>query len=282
MIVFFCVANMKTIVNKLWKSGAITDPKLLPGEQGNGHWDWSWLEKWMAGRSWDGHAISKEIPDVSSLQSHEESQPDSGYTNTSGKMWKPSSAPGLPSPARSKVVKPHASVQTPSAYRYSRPAAAKSQLTHPQDFGLVEENEADFLKARSSALAPTTSKGSSKQSTTSSSVHDDDDLRPVPSYMASTKSAKAKSRSQSTPKQRSAIPEKDTLSSSAKKRLSYPLTGSLNGTSGPLKSSNRQQGPPRSPGLKGMSGPLNLYHSYNDVSIGSIASLNGQMRRRFK
>eukprot|EP00250_Pteridium_aquilinum_P035380 c9287_g2_i1 orf=264-1646(+) len=190
--------------HQLWKSGAIPDRMLLTGDQGDGHWDWSWLEKWMAGRSWDGHAaISKEIPDVSSLKSHEESQPDSGYTNTSTKMWKPSSTPGLRSPARSKIVKPHAYTQQPLlTQQYSRPLTAKSRSAHPHNFGLTDENEGDFSKTRSLALVPAAnSKGSSKQSTTSSSVHDDEDCHALPSYMASTKSAKAKSRSQSTPKQ---------------------------------------------------------------------------------
>ncbi|KAI5072498.1 hypothetical protein GOP47_0012604 [Adiantum capillus-veneris] len=273
--------------HQLWKSGAIPESMLLAAEHDNGHWDWNWLEKWMAGRSWDGHAVTKEIPDVSSLKSHEELQPDSAYTHTSTQKWQPSSTPVPMSPARSRISKPLSYAPPPSsAHQYSRPAiSAKGPPAHllrSQNFTPADKKDGEFLKTRSSGLVPVASKGSSKQSTTSSSAHDDDEFRPVPSYMASTKSAQARSRSQSTPKQRSTTPERENVTVTVKKRLSYPISGSLIGSSGPLKSSGRQQGPQRSPGLRGISGPLHLYHSYNDVSIGSIASLNGQTRRRFK
>lgn len=69
-----------------------------------------------------------------------------------------------------------------------------------------------------------------KNSRTGSSIADDDSLvnSPcVPNYMASTHSAqaKARSRSLSTPKQRSVTPEREKImSSSVRKRLSFPTT----------------------------------------------------------
>ncbi|MCO5592823.1 hypothetical protein L7F22_046826 [Adiantum nelumboides] len=270
--------------HQLWKSGAIPESLLPAVEHGNGHWDWNWLEKWMAGRSWDGQAVNKEVPDESSLKSHEEPQLDSAFTHPSTQKWQSSPIPPLMSPSRHRILKPLSYAQPPSStHQYSSPAiSAKSHPAHPlhsQNFTHTDKEEGDFLKARSSALVPAASKGSSKQSTTSS----DEEFRPVPSYMASTKSAQAKNRSQSTPKQRSSTPERENLTATVKKRLSYPIMGSSIGNSGgPLKSFGRQQGPQRILGLKGISGPLHLYHSYNEVSIGSIASLNGQTRRRFK
>ena len=139
--------------------------------------------------------------------------------------------------------------------------------------------------ATSLVSAPT--RFGSRQSIASSSVRDDDSLisfSNVPSYMARTQSSKAKVRSQSTPKQRPITPEEATISSCAKKRLSFPpvVVDPFVGASGPSKSTNRPLGPQRSPSLKGHSGPLKYDRYFNEVIVDSGASRNGDFHRHAK
>ncbi|KAH7281497.1 hypothetical protein KP509_36G050800 [Ceratopteris richardii] len=273
--------------HQLSKSGLIPESVLHASESGDGHRDWNWLEKRMSGRSWDDSSITTDIPDVSSLRSNEDSHPDSKHAHGSRRDWLSSSTLNQGSPVGPKNTKSHSHYNSPQVHQYIRPEiGAKAQIhsmhtPRLQDFSFVDIKEGDFRKTRSPALLATSMKGSSKHNTLNSSVNDEE-IRSVPSYMASTRSTQAKSRSQSTAKQRSITPERDNVQSvNAKKRLSYPVTKSSAGNSGPLKAI-RQQAPQRSPVLKGLSGPFHLYHSYHEGSIGSIAPSNVQIRRAFK
>lgn len=93
----------------------------------------------------------------------------------------------------------------------------------------------------------------------------------VPNYMAATESAKARSRSHSTPRQRPSTPERERGGSSVKKRLSYPVPEPHYSSVGIGYSSSFSQSL-RSPSFKslhnsGYYGLDNLSSCYND-SVG--------------
>lgn len=234
----------------------------------------------MAGRSWDGRAIDKDVPEVSSTKSLEEIQMDIGSVKTPTSF----SALGRASPpiinAASKVAKQSIHIQSPTTPQAStKPMTSNGRSASPRsNRTLDEEGSATARSTPSLVSAPT--RFSSRQSVASSSVRDDESLvsfSTIPSYMAPTQSAKAKARSQSTPKQRPANAE-DPLSS-AKKRLSFPQAEPCAAaTSGPLKPT-RPPGPQRSPSMKGHSGPLKFDRTLNEVIVDTS---NGEFRRQFK
>ncbi|EHA8586897.1 Protein IQ-DOMAIN 14 [Cocos nucifera] len=78
----------------------------------------------------------------------------------------------------------------------------------------------------------------------------------VPNYMAATESAKARSRSQSAPRQRPSTPEREQRSGSAKKRLSFPVPEPYIGGSGGGYSQSL-----RSPSFKGANGRFGVEQS---------------------
>lgn len=267
--------------HKLWKSAPNSDGTKLANDQVSPRLDWSWLERWMAGRSWDGRTIDKDAPDVSSVKSIEDIQMDTSSVKTRTSF----SAHGRTTPsissAPSKLSKPSAHNHSPTTPQTlikpmtsngGRSASPRSNRT------LEEEGNATARSTPSLVSAPT--RFSSRQSVASSSVRDDESLvsfSTVPSYMATTQSAKAKVRSQSTPKQRPAMLDNDALSS-AKKRLSFPQAEPSMNASGPLKSA-RPPGPQRSPSLKGHSGPLKYDRVLNEVIVDSA---HGDFCRQFK
>lgn len=268
------------VSHQLWKSLPKADSTQVTSEQENARLDWSWLERWMAGRSWDGRAIDKDVPEVSSTKSLEEIQMDIGSVKTPTSF----SALGRASPpiinAASKVAKQSIHIQSPTTPQAStKPMTSNGRSASPRsNRTLDEEGSATARSTPSLVSAPT--RFSSRQSVASSSVRDDESLvsfSTIPSYMAPTQSAKAKARSQSTPKQRPANAE-DPLSS-AKKRLSFPQAEPCAAaTSGPLKPT-RPPGPQRSPSMKGHSGPLKFDRTLNEVIVDTS---NGEFRRQFK
>lgn len=233
----------------------------------------------MAGRTWDGRAIDKDVPEVSSTKSLEEIQMDIGSIKY------PSSVSGLgrasPSVSNSglKVMKQSIHTQSPTTPQTNtKPMTSNGRSGSPRSNRTLDEDGSTTARSTPSLVSAPT-RFSSRQSIASSSVRDDESLvsfSTVPSYMATTQSAKAKARSQSTPKQRPAISE-DALSS-AKKRLSFPQVEPIITTSGPLKPT-RPPGPQRSPSLKGHSGPLKYDRLLHEVIVDSS---NREVRRQFK
>ncbi|XP_008776838.1 protein IQ-DOMAIN 1-like [Phoenix dactylifera] len=78
----------------------------------------------------------------------------------------------------------------------------------------------------------------------------------VPNYMAATESAKARSRSQSAPRQRPSTPEREQRSGSAKKRLSFPVPETYIGGGGGGYSQSL-----RSPSFKSANGQFGVEQS---------------------
>lgn len=168
----------------------------------NQHWGWSWLERWMAARPWENRMLDSRDGRKGKPHSfsHEtESVTDSNYT--------PPSAPKTTKVASSKGSI-HGSVRDYSSFSGSiRTSPTRSRGSHsfqnqPSTTSFDKQHQRDGLSgpiymdhhasAMSSAPRP---------------QRDRPALAPIDcniprSYMAPTKSAKAKVRSQSTPKQR--------------------------------------------------------------------------------
>lgn len=240
----------------------------------------------MAGRPWDARA-SKDTPEISSIKSLEEPPLDSAclFPGNNKKVLHTQTLSSAPSTAAFKSLKQPPYFQSPSTPQSCKPVTSSARSSSPRSTSrnLADDGNALSTGRSTPSLVSAPQRFSSKHSIASSSVRDDESLisfPAVPSYMASTQSAKAKVRSHSTPKQRPGTPEKEPLSS-VKKRLSFPQSETFVGASGPLKSI-KPPGPQRSPSLRGHSGPLKLDRSFHEISIDSIASLNSEMRRQYK
>ncbi|KAH8957711.1 hypothetical protein BDL97_07G106200 [Sphagnum fallax] len=121
----------------------------------------------------------------------------------------------------------------PSSLKSVRPASPCSRVRRD---GPEEDGSAISTTARST---PSMTIGNPRFGThysTGGSIRDDESLASspaVPNYMQATQSARNKVRSHSTPKQRPGLSEKDGWST-AKKRLSFPISEDLISSSGPL------------------------------------------------
>ena len=211
----------------------------------------------MVGRSWDGHAIEKDVLEVPYTKKNIEDimRANSVKNHTVGHI-------------ATRLSRQPSYSHSPNAPSMNRPIPNNGRSDSPRSSRNFDE---DGRNTPSLVSAPT--RFSSRHSVGSSSVRDDESLMSfstLPNYMATTRSSKAKVRSQSTPKQRPDTQEESI--SFAKKRLSFPC---------PLKST-RPLGPQRSPSLKGHSGPLKYGRYLDEVSFDSSASWNGDFRRHFR
>lgn len=102
----------------------------------------------------------------------------------------------------------------------------------------------------------------------------------TPNYMAATESAKARVRSQSTPRQRPSTPERERVTGSAKKRLAYPVPESCSG--GPNIESGGLSQEFRSPSFKSVLEQRSNFSScYTDSLGGEISPCSTtDLRRR--
>ncbi|XVF76496.1 hypothetical protein PTKIN_Ptkin13bG0270900 [Pterospermum kingtungense] len=182
----------------------------------NPSWGWSWLERWMASRPWEVHSMTEkeQLNDQSSVKSArsnfggEISKAYARYQHNREKQspkasQKPNQTSSLLSPFTPKPA------STPS--RKLKSASPRSSVVGPDD------------DARS--MVSVQSERNRRHSIAGSSVDDDESLASspaFPSYMVPTKSAKAKTKSQ-TPlgPEANGTPEKGPIAST-KKRLSYP------------------------------------------------------------
>lgn len=219
-----------------WKSSSRSSNPMFV-DPNNPHWGWSWLERWMAakpsegGRTGTNKESNGDHVSVKSLSLNlGEGEITKAFKSRSIKLDKSSpTTPKLTRPAsRLSPSTPSAKV-TPIVVK-KKPAAPKNGL--PQ----VDDDVRSVLSVQSERPR--------RHSIATSTVRDDESLTSspsVPSYMAATKSARAKSRLQGSPLVDAAetTPEKVVAVGSVKKRLSFPAGAA---SPSPMR---RHSGPPK-------------------------------------
>ncbi|CAH9099077.1 unnamed protein product [Cuscuta epithymum] len=173
-----------------WKKSSRASNVLLFMDPTNPQWGWSWLERWMGGRSLDA-----------------QSTPDGGEIITK-------------SFARHQLNN-EPPVSSPSKLPVSSVAARKLKLQSPRVSTTSQDDE--DMKSTPSMKSERNRRHSTAGST--KSVRDDESLasfQSTPSYMTPTKSTKAKTRMHSPLGLDNGTPEKGSAGSGVKKRLSYP------------------------------------------------------------
>ncbi|GMP85188.1 hypothetical protein CsSME_00038445 [Camellia sinensis var. sinensis] len=210
-----------------WKK--CTKPtSLMFMDPNNPQWGWSWLERWMAARSWEPRTTTgKEL-------NNDKSSIKSASLNTTGvEITKAYTRhllnSGKPSPTSSQKPSrpstPPSKAASSTVSRKIKPASPRGSMFSPDD--------------DAKSVFSVQSERNRRHSIAGSSVRDDESLAgspSVPSYMASTKSAKAKSRMQSPLGLENETLEKEYSAGSVKKRLSFPAS--------PARP-RRHSGPPR-------------------------------------
>ncbi|KAK4437725.1 protein IQ-DOMAIN 1 [Sesamum alatum] len=200
-----------------WKKSA-KSTNLLFMDPTNPHWGWSWLERWMAARSWESqNTADHKDPNSDRLSSKNAVGTAGGeITKSFARHQLNSDSPSSPGTQKPSS---HLSPSTPPSKAASSLAARKLKPASPRGSVVSQDDE-------SRSIFSVQSERNRRHSIASSSVRDDESLASspsVPSYMAPTHSAKAKSRLPSPLGMENGrnTPEKGSVGS-AKKRLSYP------------------------------------------------------------
>ncbi|XP_009626665.1 protein IQ-DOMAIN 2-like [Nicotiana tomentosiformis] len=185
-----------------WKKSS-RSANLLFMDPTNPQWGWSWLERWTGARPWETQSLSeKECKnDQMSVRS---------MSITGGEIARAFARHQLNSELPSSPTTP------------SKPAASVTARKLKSASPRVSAINQDDDDARS--MFSVQSERNRRHSIAGSSIRDDESLASspsVPSYMASTKSAKAKTRLQSPLGVENGTPEKGSAGP-VKKRLSYP------------------------------------------------------------
>ncbi|GLT79323.1 hypothetical protein SLA2020_508150 [Shorea laevis] len=194
----YAFTHQQNLKNSLKTTNALfTDPR-------NPTWGWSWLERWMAARPWEGRSIlEKELNnDLSSVKS-------ASHSIIGGEITKSSPTP----------------CQKPSFQFPSTPKPASSGIARKLKAASPRGNDWELDDDCKSMVSMQSERP--RRHSIGSSVRDDESLASspsVPSYMVPTKSARAKARLQSPLGEEAngiGTPERGT-NGVAKKRLSYP------------------------------------------------------------
>lgn len=247
--------------HQLWR----TSPHQMTSDFDKPHWGWSWLERWMAARPWESRIFDKEPSEAISE--------DLKLKVSGVESGKPASSPIGVLLAKDGIV---SAVQEQKAVEYLQaPLQKKSSGVYVRAASPRSTKVAEVSAQAANGGSTLGSKtNGSKYSRAGSAIADDESqasFSTVPNYMSSTKSAKAKARSASNPKQRPATPEAEQMSM-ARKRLSYPVTGrsEVGVIANAPKSSRAQSMVERSPSLKGYPGSGDM-----DVPAISLKEANG-------
>ncbi|KAL5232311.1 hypothetical protein ABZP36_031087 [Zizania latifolia] len=213
--------KVQTFCHWQWKSTSrAVNPMFV--DSNNPQWGWSWLERWMAAKPWEGRAgADKESnTDHASVKSASLNLGEGEITKAFNRR---SSKPDKASPTTPKLTRPaasHKSPSTPSSAKVT-PILVRKKPATPKN-GLLRQVDDD---ARS--VFSVQSERPRRHSIATSTVRDDDESLAsspsVPSYMAPTKSAKAKLRLQGSAvtDDGAETPEKGGYAGSAKKKLSF-------------------------------------------------------------
>ncbi|XP_073313091.1 protein IQ-DOMAIN 2-like [Primulina huaijiensis] len=216
-----------------WKKSAKSS-NLLFMDPTNPHWGWSWLERWMADRpSETQSSLDKDL----------------NTDNLSIKSANPGTAPG--GEITKSFARHQLNPENPSSPSNKKPPSSRQSPATPPSKAIKSSITARKVKSASPEVSSITQDDDSKSnisaqsernrrhSIAGSTIRDDESLASsmsVPSYMASTKSAKAKSKLPSPLGiDNGSTPEKGSTGT-VKKRLSYPPSPARQGRqSGPWK-----------------------------------------------
>ncbi|KAA8518793.1 hypothetical protein F0562_016433 [Nyssa sinensis] len=203
-----------------WKKST-RSVNLLFMDPSNPHWGWSWLERWMAARPWENPSMTeKELNnDHSSIKSASLSIAGGEITRAYVRHQLNSDKPSPTTSQKPTHSSSHQSPSTPPSKAVSSTVARKLKPASPAAAIFGPDDDAKSIFSLHSER-------NRRHSIAGSSVRDDESLASspsVPSYMASTKSAKAKSRLQSPLGVENGTPEKGSAGS-VKKRLSFPAS----------------------------------------------------------
>ncbi|KAH9622160.1 hypothetical protein KSS87_002445 [Heliosperma pusillum] len=180
----------------------------------NPQWGWSWLERWMAARPWESRSIpDKESHDHGSVKSFR-TLSVAGEINRAYALRDLSIDSNKPSPTGQRPSRPPSrqSPSTPGRAPSSTRLKPNGRGAHAQD-----EDTKSTMSIQSEQFR--------RHSISGSSVRDDESLassQAVPSYMAATRSAKAKTKLPSPLGATPTADQKPPFVGSAKKRLSFP------------------------------------------------------------
>lgn len=191
----------------------------------NPHWGWSWLERWMAARPWeDKCALDKEL--------------NSDEVAAKSPASHPTALAAITHPDFHLDNRP-----SPTAHKQSRPPSRQSPSTPRSKTGRIRPPSPRVSNVDDDSRSMTSAQSDRcrRHSFAGSSIRDDESLASspaVPSYMAATESARSRSRLPSPLGfEKNGTPETGTVSTSAKKRLSFSASPGV----GP----RRHSGPPK-------------------------------------
>jgi len=210
----------------MWKnSSKSANPTFM--DPNNPHWGWSWLERWMAARPWESRSAMDHSDRASAKSSA--SRTISVGEITKAYSRRDVSQDNKPSPTGQKSSRPP-SRQSPSTPPSKAPSSGsvtgRRKPRSSKGSGWSGDYDSrSMLSAQSERWRRHSIEDSSvRHSIEGSSVRDDDSLASspsVPSYMAPTQSAKAKSRLLSPlGLEQNGTPEKGSAAS-VKKRLLF-------------------------------------------------------------
>ncbi|KAJ6812492.1 protein IQ-DOMAIN 1-like [Iris pallida] len=200
-----------------WKNSARANPMFM--DPNNTQWGWSWMERWTAARPWESRSAAERDPngDRASVRSATRSVTGAeiakAYARRDSNLERPPSPSAQRRPAsRHSLSSPPS--KAPSSTRKVKSASPKAGWRPTEELDTGSFRSMKSQQVRQNSIA-------------GSSARDDASLvstpAAVPSYMASTESAKAKSRSRTLSADMSETASERGSVSSARKRLSFPV-----------------------------------------------------------
>jgi len=208
-------------------------------EPGNPNWGWSWMERWMTARPWESRLVaSDKDPKERALTKN-----PSTITVEAASVPRAISIQRPATPNKSSRPPSRQSPSTPPSKAPS--TSGKTRPASPRGNWLYKEDDLRSITSIRSERPRRQSTGGG------GSVRDDASLTstpPLPSYMQSTESARAKSRYRSLLTEKLEVPERAPLVHSVvKKRLSFPVVDkpSVVPTDKPKERVRRHSDPPK-------------------------------------